>query len=132
MLVSMPNIASSNGSVSSLTVHPQVSVQPDLQIAGRAAAQVPAATRMTVLIDGDSALAVSCLLAQNGHSVRVCGFGKPGVIPAEYEIRTRHASVGSFRGRVPHTKIETDLETVLYESDAIIISSPATEYGAVV
>lgn len=129
MLVSMPNIASSAGNVSSIAAHQHVSVQPDL---GLAQAQVPQTTRMTVLVDGDAALAVSCLLAQNGHSVRVCAVGKASPIPAEYEIRTRHASVGSFRGRVPYTKIETDLEAVLYESDAIIISTPATEYGALI
>ena len=129
MLVSMPNTASSTGSVIGVSAHPQAFVQ-ELAKAAAAPAPAPLATRMSVLVDGDSALAVSCLLAQNGHSVRVCTIGKPGVIPAEYEIRSRNASVGSFRGRVPNTKVETDLETVLYESDAIIISSPATEYGA--
>ncbi len=121
MLVSTPNIASGASSIS--VISPYVSVQPD---------SVQTSVRMTVLIDGDSALAVSCLLAQNGHSVRVCALTKPAVIPQEYEIRSRHASVGSFRGRVPHANIETDLEKVFYESDAIIISSPATEYGALV
>jgi hypothetical protein len=129
MLVSMPNTASSNGSVIGVSAHPQAFVQ-ELAKAAAAPAPAPVATRMSVLVDGDSALAVSCLLAQNGHSVRVCSIGKAGAVPAEYEIRSRNASVGSFRGRVPNTKVETDLETVFYESDAIIISSPATEYGA--
>ncbi|MCC6981144.1 MAG: hypothetical protein IT343_22675 [Candidatus Melainabacteria bacterium] len=129
MLVSMPNTASSTGSAGSVSAHPQAFVQ-ELAKAAFAPAPAPVSTRMSVLVDGDSALAVSCLLAQNGHSVRVCAHGKAGAIPAEYEIRTRKASVGSFRGRVPNTKVETDLETVFYESDAIIISSPATEYGA--
>lgn len=123
MLTSTSNIASSTSSVSSIPVQAYLSARTD----------APVSTgRMSVLVDGDAALAVSCLLAQNGHSVRVCGLNKPVSVPKQYEIRTRHASVGSFRGRVPHTNIETDLETVFYESDAIIISSPATEYGALV
>ncbi len=123
MLVSTPNIARGTSNVSVIAVQPYVSVQAE---------SAQATQRMTVLIDGDSALAVSCLLAQNGHSVRVCALNKQSFIPKEYEIRSRHASVGSFRGRVPHANIETDLEKVFYESDAIIISSPATEYGALV
>jgi len=141
MLVSMPNTASSTSGAGSATANPLAfvpgtrgnSVQAQhvaTSLTAQMAAQIT--TRMSVLVDGDSALAVSCLLAHNGHSVRVCAPGKPSSVPAEYEIRTRNASVGSFRGRVPHTKVETDLENVFYESDAIIISSSATEYGALV
>jgi opine dehydrogenase len=124
MLISTPVIASSTGSVSSITVKPYVSLQSEFAPA--------VTTRMSVLIDGDAALAVSCLLAQNGHAVRVCALNKAAQVPSEYEIRTRHASVGSFRGKVPYRSIETDLEKVFYESDALIISSPATGYGALV
>jgi hypothetical protein len=123
MLVSTPNVAAGTSNVSAIAARPYVFVQSE---------SAQSAQRMTVLIDGDSALAVSCLLAQNGHSVRLRAFSKAAAIPQEYEIRTRHASVGSFRGRVPLTNIETDLEKVFYESDAIVISSLATEYGALV
>lgn len=124
MLISTPAIASSTASVSTISIKPYVSLQAEFAPA--------VTTRISVLVDGDAALAVSCLLAQNGHSVRVCALSKTGQAPAEYEIRTRHASVGSFRGKVPYRSIETDIETVFYESDAIIISSPATGYGALV
>ncbi|MBC8000425.1 MAG: hypothetical protein IAF58_20915, partial [Leptolyngbya sp.] len=86
--------------------------------------------RITVLVDGDAGLAVSCLFAQNGYSVRACTTEKNMLVPTDYEIRTRQASVSNFRGRVPFVSIETDLATVLYESDAVIVASPATEYGA--
>lgn len=126
MLVSAPNVTSS---VSSASVTPFVSL---LAEAVQAPAQVANTTRMSVLVDGEAALAVSCLLAQNGHAVRLCSVNKLSFAPSEFEIRSRNASVGSYRGRVPNLNVETDLEAVFYNSDAIIISSPATEYGALV
>lgn len=119
MLVSTPNVASSISAQAFVSVLPEQSKQS-------------VSERITVLVDGDAGLAVSCLFAQNGYSVRACTTEKNVVVPTDYEIRTRQASVSNFRGRVPFVSIETDLSTVLYESDAVIVASPATEYGALV
>jgi len=85
-----------------------------------------------IIGDGAVSLAAGCLFAGSVHSLRVLSLpGKhiPEALPTEFEIRDRGASVSTFRARTCFTNRTIDYKTALRGADAIVISSPATEYG---
>ncbi|SRR5579875_95395 len=83
---------------------------------------------VAIIGDGKISLALASSLSPSGRRVRLWAAGDN--IPAEYEIRHRHARVGHFRGRTQFAAVTDKLDVALQGAAVILLSVPATEYSA--
>ena len=89
----------------------------------------PAGTEVAIIGDGKRSLAIGSFLSLSGHSVRL--WSPDGKSPAECEIRQRQASVVHKRAKTHFATVTKNLASVLEDAPIVILSSPTTEYGAI-
>lgn len=85
-------------------------------------------------IVGSASLAAGCILGRGTQSLRVWlpegDIANKATLPSEFEMRERDSHEPGQRIETAFSIISSDCKTAVGNAEAIVIASPATEYGA--
>lgn len=88
---------------------------------------------LCIIGDGAISLAAGCILSGGKQNLRIwsprqkSGSTKP--LPVEFEVRERGAHSVGLRVKTAFSVVSDDCKTAVGSAEAIVIASPATEYG---
>lgn len=89
---------------------------------------------LCIIGDGAVSLAAGCILSGGKQNLRIWSPNSKAAtnreLPQEFEIRARGSSETESRGKTAFSVVSDDCKIALGNATAIVIASPATEYGA--
>lgn len=90
--------------------------------------------QLCIIGDGAVSLAAGCILSGGKQELRIWSSrhkaGSTRQLPIEFEVRERGAHSVGLREKTSFSIITDDCKTALGSAEALVIASPATEYGA--
>ncbi len=88
---------------------------------------------LCIIGDGAISLAAGCILSGGKQNLRIWSPRQKAVpsrpLPVEFEVRERGAHSVGLRVKTAFSVVSDDCKTALGSAEAVVIASPATEYG---
>jgi len=88
---------------------------------------------LCIIGDGAISLAAGCILSGGKQNLRIWSPKQKSVqnkqLPGEFEVRERGAHSVGLRVKTAFSVVSDDCKTALGSAEAVVIASPATEYG---